>query len=104
MPNKKAKTSKGHSSGHVERADTRLVGAARSIGSSLGTVAAKAEGAAKDIEEFTQAVRKNAASKTNKIYKRVKKGVRAGAATWKAGKKKPKASKRVGKKSPGRRK
>ncbi len=104
MPNKKAKISEAHSSVDVGQADNRLVGAARSIGSTLGTVAAKAEGAAKDIGVFTQSVRKNAASTTNKIYKRAKKGVRAGAATWKAVAKKRKASKTRARKSPGRRK
>ena len=97
MPKKKANTSKGHS-------DTPLVGAARSIGSTLGTVAAKAESTAKDIEVFTQSVSKDAASTTNKIYKRAKKGVRAGAAAWKAGAKKRKATKARARKSSGRRK
>jgi tRNA A-37 threonylcarbamoyl transferase component Bud32 len=97
MSNKKAKISETH-------ADTPLVGAARSIGSTLGTVAAKAEETAKDIEVFTQSVRKDAASTTNKIYKRAKKGIRVGAATWKAGAKKRKASKTRARKSSGRRK
>lgn len=104
MPNKKAKTSEAHSSGKIAQPDTPLVGAARSFGSTLGTVAAKAEVAAKDIGDFTKSVRKNAASTTNKIYKRAKKGVRAGAATWKAVARKRKVSKTRARKSPGRRK
>jgi tRNA A-37 threonylcarbamoyl transferase component Bud32 len=97
MPKKKAKISEAHS-------DTPLVGAARSFGSTLGTVAAKAEETAKDIEVFTQSVRNDAASATDSIYKRAKKSVRAGAATWKAGVRKRKASKARAGKSPGRRK
>ena len=97
MPKKKAKISEAHS-------DTPLVGAARSFGSTLGTAASKAESAAKDIEVFTQSVGKDAASATNKIYKRAKKGIRAGAAAWKAGARKRKASKTRARKSAGRRK
>ena len=97
MPKKKAKISEAHS-------DTPLVGAARSFGSTLGTVAAKAEETAKDVEVFTQSVRKDAASATDNIYKRAKKSVRAGAATWKAGARKRKASKTRARKSAGRRK
>jgi len=104
MPNKKTKNIEAHSSGEAGQGDTPLVGAARSFGSTLGTVAAKAEGAAKDIEDFTKTVRKNAATTTNKIYKRAKKSVRAGAATWKAGARKRKASKTRARKSSGRRK
>jgi len=104
MPNNKTKNSEAHSSGEADQADTPLVGAARSIGSTLGTVAAKAEGTAKDLGDFTKSVRKNAATTTNKIYKRAKKSVRAGAATWKAGVRKRKASKTRARKISGRRK
>src|SRR5579859_7695411 len=104
MPDKKTKNSVAHSSGDAGQADTPLVGAARSFGLTLGTVAAKAEGTAKDIGDFTKTVRKNAATTTNKIYKRAKKSVRAGAATWKAGARKRKTSKTRARKSSGRRK
>ncbi|HEV2231988.1 MAG TPA: hypothetical protein VGV68_01140 [Terriglobia bacterium] len=104
MPSKKTKNSKAHSSGQLNQGDTPLVSAARSIGSTMGAVAAKAEGAAKDLGVFTQSVRQNAATTTNKIYKRAKKSVRAGAATWKAAARKRKATKTRARKSPGIRK
>lgn len=104
MPIKNTKNTEAHSSGEIAKSDTPLVSAARSFGSTLGTVAAKAEVAAKDMGDFTKSVRKNAATTTNKIYKRAKKSVRAGAATWKAAARKRKATKTRARKSPGIRK
>jgi len=80
--------------------DPTLVDVARTIGSTLGTAAVKAEDAAKEIETFSRAVSKSTAAATRKFYKRAKKSLRAGAAKWKSITKKRKASKkRAGKKA-----
>lgn len=57
--------------------ETSLVGVARTIGSTLGTVAATAGGAAKDLETFTKSVKKRTLGTTRKLYKRVQKTVGA---------------------------
>src|SRR5690348_13358106 len=77
-----------------------LVDVARTIGSTLGTAAAKAEDAAQEIETFSRAVSKRTAAATRKLYKRAKKSFRAGAASWKSMARKRKApKKRTGKKA-----
>ncbi len=102
MTNKKSTEKGDRLSGGADQGEIRLVGVARTIGSTLGTAAAKAEDAAKEIETFTHAVRKSTLATTRKIYKRARKSLRAGAASWKSVPKKRKAPKKRSRKSSGR--
>ncbi|HEV2351509.1 MAG TPA: hypothetical protein VG028_16885 [Terriglobia bacterium] len=103
MPDKKEMTGCTAPSGSAGDAGTTLVDVARTVGSTLGTAAAKAEGAAKDLEKFSQAVRKSTLATTRKLYKHVKKSLHARAPRPKTSAKKTQAGKKQsGKKSGGR--
>lgn len=101
MPGKKrAKTGAG-SIESAARAEVTLMGVARTLGTTLGTAAAKAEDAAKELETFSHAVRKSTLATTRKLYKRVKKSLRARTVRRKAGTKKQKSPKKRAGKSGG---
>jgi len=93
MPGKKG-SKKNTNPSNGAAVDPTLTDVARTIGSTLGTAAAKAEDAAREIETFSRAVSKRTAAATRKFYKRAKKSLRAGTASWKSKAKKRKVQKK----------
>jgi tRNA A-37 threonylcarbamoyl transferase component Bud32 len=104
MPGKKGTKTVAAPAESAAQNDVTLVGVARSIGETLGTAAAKAEDAARDIETFSKAVRKSTLAKTRKLYKQAQKSLRAGATSWKSAAKKRKPVQKRSGKSTGRHK
>jgi len=102
MQENKSVKSKVGSSDQTRHDDTPLVGVAHTIGTTLGTAAAKAEAAAKEIGTIAQDVSMTALEATRGIYERAQKRLRPGATSGSTGARKPKPNKKKSGKSTGR--